>query len=408
MDKLLSLALSRAVKRGNLEVQTANGRTLTFGDGAGTASAIRFTDSNAQIALLRDPDMQLGELFMDGRLTVEKGSIYDFIYLMLQDSRSQRPPMLVRAIDRVRFATRRLRQRNVAAASKRNVAHHYDLDSRLYRLFLDPDMQYSCAYFEQPDQSLEAAQLAKKRHIAAKLMAGPGHDILDIGCGWGGLGLYLSRVAQAKSVKGITLSEEQLAIAQKRAAEQAPSSVAFQLEDYRKTKGAFDRIVSVGMFEHVGVGYYDTYFQSCQRLLKDDGIMLLHTIGCTGVPGFVTPWLDKYIFPGGYIPALSEIVPAIERAGLVMADIEILHTHYARTLRTWRESFMARREQAKALYDERFCRMWEFYLAAAEVAFQCEDLVIFQIVMSKSPHRWPMTRDWIGVRESELRARETA
>ena len=408
MDKLLSLALSRAVKRGNLEVRTANGRTLTFGDGTGPLSAIRFTDSKAQLTLLRDPDMQLGELFMDGRIVVEKGTIYDFIFLVLQDSRSQRPPMLVRAIERVRFATRRLRQRNVAAASKRNVAHHYDLDSRLYRLFLDPDMQYSCAYFEQPDQSLEAAQLAKKRHIAAKLMAGPGHDILDIGCGWGGLGLYLSRVAQAKSVKGITLSEEQLAIAQKRAAEQAPSSVAFQLEDYRKTKGAFDRIVSVGMFEHVGVGYYDTYFQSCQRLLKDDGIMLLHTIGCTGVPGFVTPWLDKYIFPGGYIPALSEIVPAIERAGLVMADIEILHTHYARTLRTWRESFMARREQAKALYDERFCRMWEFYLAAAEVAFQCEDLVIFQIVMSKSPHRWPMTRDWIGVRESELRARETA
>ena len=239
-------------------------------------------------------------------------------------------------------------------------------------------------------------------------MAGPDHDILDIGCGWGGLGLYLSQVAGAKSVKGITLSEEQLAIAQTRAAGKAAGAVSFHLEDYRKTGGAFDRIVSVGMFEHVGVGYYDTFFQSCQRLLKDDGIMLLHTIGCTDVPGFVTPWLDKYIFPGGYIPALSEIVPAIERAGLVMADIEILHTHYALTLRAWRERFMTRREEAKALYDERFCRMWEFYLAAAEVAFRCEDLVIFQIVMSKSPHRWPMTRDWIAAREAELRARETA
>jgi cyclopropane-fatty-acyl-phospholipid synthase len=288
------------------------------------------------------------------------------------------------------------------------VAHHYDLDSRLYRLFLDPDMQYSCAYFEQPDQSLTDAQLAKKRHIAAKLMAGPGHDILDIGCGWGGLGMYLAQIAGAKSVKGITLSQEQLAIAQKRAAENASSTVAFKLEDYRDTQGQFDRIVSVGMFEHVGISYYDAYFKACHRLLKDDGVMLLHTIGCSGVPGFVTPWLDKYIFPGGYIPALSEIVPVIERAGLVIADVEILHSHYAQTLRHWRMTFMSRREEAKALYDERFCRMWEFYLAAAEAAFRCEDLVIFQIVLSKSPHRWPMTRDFIRARETELRARENA
>ncbi len=406
MDKLLSLGLSRAVKRGNLEVATAGGKTLKFGDGTGPLSAVRFTDSKAQTAFLRDPEMQLGELFMDQRLVIEKGSIYDFVYMLLNNQRDQKPPMIVRAIEQLRFATRRLKQRNVASKSQRNVAHHYDLDARLYRLFLDPDMQYSCAYFETPDQTLEAAQLAKKRHIAAKLMLEPGLDVLDIGSGWGGLGLYLGGVGGARSVKGITLSQEQLIIAQKRASETAKSNVSFKLEDYRAVTGQFDRIVSVGMFEHVGVGYFDTYFKTCRRLLKDDGLMVLHHIGCSDVPGFVTPWLDKYIFPGGYLASLSEVVPAIERSGLIVSDIEILHTHYALTLRNWRERFMARRAEAIALYDERFCRMWEFYLAAAEVAFRCEDLVIFQFILTKSPHRVPMTRNWIAERETDLRARE--
>ena len=356
---------------------------------------------------MRDPDMQLGELFMDERLVIEQGSIYDFVFTLLQDARTGPPPVWIRAYERMRFATRRLRQHNVIAQAKRNVAHHYDLDARLYRLFLDPDMQYSCAYFDTQDQSLAGAQLAKKRHIAAKLKVEPGAKVLDIGCGWGGLGLYISQVAQAGSVLGVTLSEEQLAIAQQRVKDKAlGANVEFRLQDYRHTKGSFDRIVSVGMFEHVGVGYYQTYFDAVQKLLNDDGVMLLHTIGCSGVPGFVTPWLDKYIFPGGYIPALSEIIPVIERAGLVIADIEILHTHYAKTLRAWREAFMSRRDEAKALYDERFCKMWEFYLAAAEVAFQCEDLVIFQIVMSKSPHKMPMTRDWIAELEAKFKARE--
>ena len=407
MEKLLSFALSRAVKRGNLVVKTATGRPLKFGDSSGPEVVVRFADAKAQTAFLRDPDMQLGELFMDERLVIEKGSIYDFTFLLLQDSRSGPPPLWFRAIDRVRFATRRLRQHNVVAKSKRNVAHHYDLDAKLYRLFLDPDMQYSCAYFDTPVQTLEGAQLAKKRHIAAKLKVEPGHKVLDIGCGWGGLGLYISQVAQAGSVLGITLSEEQLAIAQQRGRDKGyGSNVEFRLEDYRNTTGSFDRIVSVGMFEHVGVGYYQTYFNAAQKLMNDDGVMLLHTIGCSGVPGFVTPWLDKYIFPGGYIPALSEIVPVIERAGLVIADIEVLHTHYAQTLRAWRETFMSRRDEAKALYDERFCKMWEFYLAAAEVAFRAEDLVIFQIVMSKGPHKLPMTRDWIAEFEAKFRARE--
>ena len=408
MDKLLSLGLSRAIKRGNLEVATAGGKTLKLGDGSGPLSAVRFTDSKAQTAFLRDPEMQLGELFMDQRLVIEKGSIYDFVFILLDNQRDQKPPMIVRAIEQVRFATRRLKQRNVAAKAKRNVAHHYDLDAGLYRLFLDPDMQYSCAYFETHGQTLEAAQLAKKRHIAAKLMLDPGLDVLDIGSGWGGLGLYLGGVGGARTVKGITLSEEQLAIAQQRAASEAKGNVSFRLEDYRAVTGQFDRIVSVGMFEHVGVGYFDTYFKTCHRLLRDDGLMVLHHIGCSDVPGFVTPWLDKYIFPGGYIASLSEVVPAIERSGLVIADIEILHTHYALTLRNWRNRFMARRAEAVALYDERFCRMWEFYLAAAEVAFRCEDLVIFQFVLTKSPHRVPMTRDWIAARETDLRSREKA
>ena len=406
-DRLLKLALSRSVTSGTLRVITASGARLAFGDGKGSPVEIRIHDRAAQLALLRDPDMQLGELYMSQRLTMEQGTIYDFLILTLSNQRQNRPSALARILDRFRFATRRLRQRNVGVRSQRNVAHHYDLSRELYELFLDKDMQYSCAYFENASQTLDDAQLAKKRHITAKLCVEPDHRILDVGCGWGGLGRYLASTAGAASVHGITLSEEQISVARQRTEEAGLSDkLSFSLQDYRTVNGVFDRIVSVGMFEHVGISYYDTFFKSCHRLLEPDGVMLLHTIGCSDVPGFVTPWLNKYIFPGGYIPSLSEIIPAIERAGMIVSDVEILQLHYAWTLRAWRERFLAKRGDALRLYDERFCLMWEFYLAAAEAAFRCEDLNVFQIQITKSPAMTPATRNYIALREAELRARE--
>lgn len=407
METLLRAALSKSISCGQLKVTTASGAEWAIGEGTADKVAIRFADSGAQWALLIDPDLRLGELYMDGRLIIERGTIYDFLYVLLSDSRGKAAPSWARAIDRVRHAARRVRTRNTSGRSKSNVAHHYDLDARLYRLFLDKDMQYSCAYFEHADQDLDVAQLAKKRHIAAKLLIEPGSRVLDIGCGWGGMALYLVEITKAQFVHGITLSVEQHAIAAERSAKLSdPGKVKFEVRDYRETQGTYNRIVSVGMFEHVGPRYYDAFFAKCHRLLDDQGVMLLHTIGCSDVPGFVTPWLDKYIFPGGYIPSLSEILPSIERAGLIVTDIEILQTHYALTLRAWRDRFLQQRSAAKQLYDERFCRMWEFYLSAAEVAFRCEDLVIFQIQLSKSPGTVPMTRDYIKIEEDILKARE--
>lgn len=402
-DRLLHTLLSRIIRIGSVLVRTAAGSEMLLGNGSGAPIALRFHDAAAPWTLIRDPDMQLGELFMDGRLSVEDGTIYDFIFLLLENLRIAKPPLGMRALDQARFQLRRFKQLNFPDRSRRNVAHHYDLDARLYRLFLDPDLQYSCAYFEYPGQSLADAQLAKKRHIAAKLRLEPGHRVLDIGCGWGGL----ADIATDVSVRGITLSEEQLRVARARNGRDA-SKVEFVLEDYRDARGLFDRIVSVGMFEHVGVNFYESYFAKCRDLLADQGTMLLHTIGCSDVPGFVTPWLDKYIFPGGYIPSLSEIVPVIERQGLRITDIEILHTHYALTLRAWREAFTARRAEVAQLYDERFCRMWEFYLASAEAAFRCENLVVFQIQLAKQEAITPMTRDYIHETERALRPRAAA
>lgn len=408
MEFLLRKAFTIAVKRGRLKVTTATSAVQNFGDCTGEQVSVRFADTRAQWAFLRDPDLRIGELYMDGRLIVEAGSIYDFLFLLLRDSRGTRPPWLMRAADRSRQSIRSFNANNSLSRSKSNVAHHYDLDMRLYRLFLDADMQYSCAYFEHSEQSLDDAQLAKKRHIAAKLRVRPGHQILDIGCGWGGMVQYLSEIAGAGFVKGITLSDEQLIYAlQHRVEVGEKDKIDFALQDYRDVSGSFDRIVSVGMFEHVGPKFYDTYFEACHRLLDEQGVMVLHTIGCSDVPGFVTPWLDKYIFPGGYIPSLSEIVPAAERAGLIVSDIEVLQLHYALTLRAWRQRFLSRRNEVLRLYDERFCRMWEFYLAAAEVAFRCEDLVVFQLQLCKTPGSVPFTRDYIQNAETELRKKET-
>jgi cyclopropane-fatty-acyl-phospholipid synthase len=406
MDRLLSIFLSRFIRQGLLNVTTAAGNVYTFGDGSGTPVSVRLTNATAQRAVLLDPELRLGEAYMDGSLVVERGSIADLLEILFRQERIAAPTWALppRAI---RHSFRRVQQFNPRSRSRRNVAHHYDLDGRLYQLFLDADQQYSCAYFESEGQSLDDAQLAKRRHLAAKLRVAPGATVLDIGCGWGGLALYLAETAKAR-VTGITLSKEQHARATERALERGQAQQAsFRLEDYRDVGGRFDRIVSVGMFEHVGVGFYDTYFRKCAQLLADDGVFLLHTIGRSSSPAVTNPWIAKYIFPGGYIPALSEVLPAIERSRLVVTDVEILQLHYAETLNAWRARFLAHREEAERLYDERFVRMWEFYLASSEMAFRESDMVVFQIQMAKRKGVVPQTREYIGQEEARLRAIES-
>lgn len=405
-ENLLVTALSRAVKHGTLNMINSRGQHFTFGDGGTPKVTMRFTDAAAQLALCLHPELKLGELYMDGRLVIEQGSIFDLLQLLLRDTHGELDELPLRRLRKIRTWLQ-LRHENDASRSKRNVAHHYDLDGRLYALFLDSDRQYSCAYFDTPDTSLEEAQLAKKRHIAAKLLLEPGQNVLDIGSGWGGLGLYLNRIAGAGTVKGVTLSEEQLGVSRKRATEAGVADrVRFDLEDYRSTEGTFDRIVSVGMFEHVGVPSYDTYFQTCRKLLKDDGVMLLHTIGRTGTPYPTNAWIDRYIFPGGHLPTLSEVMPAIERAGLIITDVEILRLHYAYTLKAWRERCHAHREEIIRLYDERFFRMWDCYLAMSESAFRFQDSVVFQFQLARRNDVVPLTRDYIAQREDLLKRAE--
>ncbi len=402
MDRLLTMFLSRFVRRGSFTVTTARNRTYTFGDGSDPRVAVRFATAKAQRAVLFDPELKLGETYMDGTFVVEQGSIADVLQILLGQQHIDGPTWaLPRRV--LRYLFRRLQQFNPRTRSRNNVAHHYDLDARLYRLFLDGDQQYSCAYFETPDESLDDAQLAKKRHLVSKLCVTPGSSVLDIGCGWGGLALYLAEIAGAH-VTGITLSQEQHKRAQERAMERGQTrDASFHLIDYRDVRGQFDRIVSVGMFEHVGVGFYDAFFRQCARLLADDGVALLHAIGRSGPPGITNPWIAKYIFPGGYIPALSEVLPAIEHAHLVVTDIEILQLHYAETLKAWRERFLAHRDEVLRLYDQRFVRMWEFYLACSEMAFRAGDLMVFQIQMAKHKGVVPQTRDYIGRDEERLR-----
>jgi cyclopropane-fatty-acyl-phospholipid synthase len=401
MDRLFRYFLQNFVRRGAITFTTAGGEKFACGDGTGPHIFARFLTANAERRVLLNPELALGEIYMEGEFIVENGSIADALAILMDQP--QVLPGWAKPQWWLRYLARHLRQFNPRSRAKNNVAHHYDLDGRLYSLFLDSDKQYSCAYFEQPGMTLDDAQLAKKRHIAAKLLVRPRDRILDIGSGWGGLGLYLAETAGA-NVTGITLSTEQLQVSNARAAERnLTQSAKFLLEDYRDIPDPFDRIVSVGMFEHVGVDFYDTYFKRCAELLTDDGIMLLHSIGRSEGPDATNPWIAKYIFPGGYIPALSEVLPSIERAGLLVCDIEILRLHYAETLKAWRERFMAHREEAIQLYDERFARMWEFYLACSEMAFRKQNLMNLQIQLTKRQGVVPITRDYITHEEAKLR-----
>ncbi len=397
---LLVRLLDKAIRTGSLTLVDPAGTSHHLGrDGDGQDVAIRLHDRRVGRRLFFDPRLALGEAYMDGTLTVEKGDIYDFLDLMLRNLGVHHTlPMewLRHLVGRV---GRRLQQYNPLGKAHKRVQHHYDLSGALYDLFLDGDRQYSCAYFPAPDLSLEAAQAAKKQHIAAKLLLEPGLRVLDIGSGWGGMGLYLADTADIE-LTGVTLSREQHVVSERRAAEAGMSDrVHFDLRDYREIDGRFDRIVSIGMFEHVGVPHYQEYFAKIADLLTDDGIALLHSIGRMDGPGATSPWIRKYIFPGGYSPALSEVIPVIERCGLWITDVEILRLHYAETLREWRRRFLANRDKIADIYDERFCRMWEFYLAGSEVTFRYSGHMVFQIQMAKRIDAVPPTRDYIYERD---------
>ena len=404
MFALLKTAASHIITKGNLTITDSRGVTYQFGDQTGTPIQIRFTSAKWEREVALDPALKLGEAYMDGGFNFIKGDIYSLLETIFESTGPiAENELWMKAFYFIRTATKRFVQMNTLRRSAKNVEHHYDLSGKLYEMFLDPDRQYSCGYFENPNVSLAEAQLAKKRHLAAKLQVKQGEKLLDIGCGWGGLGLYFARVLGA-NVTGVTLSHEQHGIANQRAEDMGLQDKArFLLLDYRKLNDAFDKIVSVGMFEHVGIGHYKEYFDHVKRLLKPDGRFVLHSIGRSGEPGATNPWIAKYIFPGGYIPSLSEVIPVIEKSGLVITDIEILRLHYAETLKAWREALLAHWDEAKALYDERFCRMWEFYLAASESAFRWQGMMVFQIQLAHKQDSVPLTRDYIIEEEARLK-----
>ncbi len=391
---MLEGILANAIKTGSLTVRYPDGRIAEYGAGP-PAAEWHIKDPRTIKRLLRDPWFELGETYMEGGWDAPQG-LEKLIEVFLRNIPESAPVPVLGALKR------RLEQANPVALSRRHITHHYDLDEDLFRLFLDRDLHYSCAYFTRPDISLEEAQRAKCELIRRKLELKPGDRVLDIGCGWGGLALHLASEARVE-VTGLTLSREQLRVANARAREQGLSQrVHFLLEDYREHKGLYDKVVSVGMFEHVGVPHYETFFARLKDRLVPEGLALIHHIGRSGPPGHTNPWIRKHIFPGGYNPALSEVVPIIEKTGLKVADIEILKFHYGYTLREWRRRFQAHRLEAVWRWGESFARMWEFYLSACEAAFAIGDLVVFHLQIAHSLEGLPLTRaHWYA--KSEVR-----
>ncbi|EIE52512.1 cyclopropane-fatty-acyl-phospholipid synthase [Salipiger aestuarii] len=400
---VLDKMLGKLIVTGRLNVAWPDGTRDEYGPGDGLEAEVRLTQDSIVRELGQKPVLALGEGYMDGRIDVPPDRLYDFLALLIRNQQAGEMPRWFDAVQALRGWTRGIEQRNNPLRSQKNVQHHYDISEDLYRLFLDEDMQYSCAYFTRPDMTLEEAQQAKKDHIARKLRIEPGMSVLDIGCGWGGMALTLARDHGAR-VTGVTLSENQLATAQARARESGlEDRVEFQLRDYRNVDRHFDRIVSVGMLEHVGAPQFDTYFEKVDDILAPEGIALIHTIGHVSQPQATSKWLDKYIFPGGYIPSLSEVSASIEKTGLWAADVEVLRGHYAPTLNHWRRRFEAALPQVRRMYDETFVRMWRFYLAACEASFEETFQGVFHLQLSHQQYAVPVTRDYLYRTDSSAR-----
>jgi cyclopropane-fatty-acyl-phospholipid synthase len=401
---LLARLFDWIIRVGRLRVIDARGRPHCFTGSSGDEVAIRLHDRVLHWKLLVRPRLHLPEAFVDGSLTIEQGSLYDLLDLLAVNLERLPPGPTASLLNGSMALFRRVHQYNPVRRARRNAARHYDLCDELYELFLDSDRQYSCAFFHDGVEDLETAQLDKKRHLAAKLLIRPGQRVLDIGSGWGGLALYLAAECDA-DVTGLTLSVEQQKVAAQRAAAAGLSDrVRFRLRDYREENGRYDRIVSVGMFEHVGLNHYGAFFAKLKSLLAPNGIAVLHSIGRMDGPGSTHPWIRKYIFPGGYIPALSEVIPVVERLKLWITDIEILRLHYAQTLKAWRHRFEQNRDRLRAIYDERFCRMWEMYLTGSEIAFRRGGCMVFQMQLAKEIDSVPITRDYMLDRDRQHRA----
>ena len=401
---LIEKLVGKVIRKGRLDLVMPDGRKLEFGPRDGKPLTVRLTDRKAAFAIARNPRLGLGDAYMDGRIVVEDGAILDLMELVTGANRWENGGAGRKAVNKGKNPLKALfRARNVVKRARKNVAHHYDIGNDLYRLFLDDDLQYSCAYFTDPKNSLEQAQLDKKAHIAAKLALEPGQHVLDIGCGWGGTALYLNRVAGVR-VTGVTLSEEQLKVARERAAAAGVADrVKFELIDYRHVEERFDRIVSIGMFEHVGGAHYDEFFAKCRELLKPDGVMLLHTIGKLGKASVPDPFTDKYVFPGYHLPSISQMAAASEKVRLITTDIETLRLHYAYTLRHWLERTRRAKARIVELYDERFFRMWEFYLAGGVVAFESGSMCNYQLQYVRDRNTLPITRDYMAEAEARYR-----
>jgi cyclopropane-fatty-acyl-phospholipid synthase len=403
----LSHMLRSFVRIGTLTVIDADGGRHVFAGSPGPSVTMRLTDRSLYRKLFLNPELHAGEAYMDGRMRFEDSTLRDFLTLFSVNRLSLGNQPLQKVLRRISRGLKRFQQANPVGKAQQNVAHHYDLGNEFYKLFLDEGMQYSCAYFLDDSDSLEEAQRNKLRLIAAKLNLKPGLKVLDIGSGWGDLALYLAAMEEV-DVTGVTLSKEQHALSNEKArAAGLGNRVRFELQDYRNVKGRFDRIVSVGMFEHVGVHHYGEFFAKINELIDDDGVMLLHSIGHMSPPGTASPWLRKYIFPGAYSPALSEVFTAVEQASLWVTDVEFLRLHYAKTLAHWCRRFEANRGKIAAMYDERFCRMWEFYLISAEMMFRTGSQLVFHMQLARKRDAAPIVRDYVTDLQRQYREIET-
>ena len=393
--KILSYLIEPLIKIGHLEIEFPGGEVRTFGQASDSKVKVTINDFKTLRSLVLTPDPALGEAYMDKSITIEDDNLYDLLSLLAKNISNQPDSLLSKFLavnSKLRFW---FQKSNLPTRSKKNVEHHYDLSPELYKLFLDEDQQYSCAFFQKEDDSLEQAQINKKQHISKKLLLEPGMTVLDIGCGWGGLSLSLAKHYDV-NVLGITLSEEQKLIAEARASKEGlQDKVSFKILDYRTDCGTFDRIVSVGMFEHVGTRNYIDYFEAIRNKLKKNGIALIHTIGRMAPPGNNSPWLDKYIFPGGYSPALSEMVASVEKNYLCITDVEVWRLHYAKTLRHWHSRFTENEKLIREIYGDRFCRMWRYYLISSEISFRYYQHVVFQVQITKEQEAVPLTRNYL-------------